>query len=197
MVKEILIDCFSQIDDVSMCEKLENITDVSNLIDEIKDFDETDQDKIKLMVRLLANVINSVTKSYLKNYIIDRVKSDEEGRVYYTSLSKPIVSVKNVSDEMNSYIVYKTYFDHIKLPYKNTTFDICYNFETTAFSSLFDEVCVPLGLSSYCLSLGVVSAYFQIKLLYREAELFESKFKSELSQIKTNNGNRSFFVWRG
>ena len=117
-------------------------------------------------------------------------------KIYFSDLSRPVVSIKNVTDEINSPIVFKTFFDHLKVPFKNKYFDICYAFETEDFNSIFDKLELPLGLSNYTLALGTVSNYFQIKLLYSEAELFESKFKAELAEINPSSGVRSFFVWR-
>lgn len=196
MVKDILIECLNLLDNQELKDKIMNISTSSNLENEISDFCDMDKKTIRILVHQLKNVINSVTKSYLKNFTIERVKSDENAKIDLKSLSKPVLGIKNVSDVMNNYIVYKTYFDHLKVPFANMEYDVCYNFETTEFSSIFDEVFVPLGLSNYCLALGCVSAYFQIKLLYNEAEMFESKFKSELKAIKPNHGVRSFFVWR-
>ena len=156
----------------------------------------SDNKTIMLILSCLKNVINSVTKSYLKNYTIERVRSDRDGKILLSNLTKPVLGIKNVSDSMNNYIVFKTFFDHIKVPFANMEYDVCYNFETTDFESIFDELEVPLGLTNYCLALGCVSAYFQIKLLYTEAELYESKFKAELADIKQNLGSRSFYVWR-
>jgi len=196
MVKDIINECLILLDDNSLKEKIKNVKLKGTLETELTGLSETEKNTIKLLVENLKNVINSITRSYLKNYTIERIKSDNEGKITLSSFSRPVIGIKNVSDSMNNYIVYKTFFDHIKVPFSNMDFDVCYNFETEEFNSLFDEVDVPLGLTSYCLALGVVSVYYQIKLLYSEAELFESKFKAELHDIKPSLGTRSFFVWR-
>jgi len=196
MVKDVINECMIMLDNMELKHKVSAIQTQNNLNEELSDFTEKDKETILLLISSLKNVINSVTRNFLKNYTIERVKSDNDSKIYYNSLSRPVISIKNVTDEINGQIIFKPYFDHLKVPYKNTFFDVCYAFETTDFNSLFDKLEVPLGLTNYCIALGVVSSYLQIKLLYSEAELFESKFKAELEDIKPKSGPRSFYVWR-
>lgn len=196
MVKDVILECLMLMDNISLYEKIKNINVKSNLEIELQTLEEADKNTILILVSSLKNVINSITRNYLKNYAIERVMSDDEGRIPYSNLTRPIISVKSVTDEINSQIVYKAYFDFLKVPFKNKLFDVCYSFETSDFVSLFDKLELPLGLSCYTLALGTVASFMQIKLLYNEAEIFESKFRTELSEIKPNSGVRSFFVWR-
>ena len=196
MVKDVINECLILLDDFELKTKLDGVQNLNNLNGEISEFSEKEKQEIVLLVSSLKNVINSVTRSYLKNYTIERIKSDNDAKISYSEFSKPVISIKSITDEINGQIIFKPYFDHVKVPYSNMNFDVCYAFETKDFKSLFDELEVPLGLTNYCLALGVVSAYLEIKLLYSEAELFESKFKAELEDIKPNSGTRSFFVWR-
>lgn len=196
MVKDVITECLILLDNFELKTKIDNINTKSNLNEELALLNPKDKETIEILLNSLKNVINSVTRNFLKNYTIERVRSDNDCKISYDKFSKPVISIKSVTDEINGQIVFKSFFDHLKVPYKNMNFDVCYAFETTDFKSLFEEIEVPLGLTCYCLALGVVSAYLQIKLLYSEAELFESKFKAELDDIKPNSGTRSFFVWR-
>ena len=196
MLKDILISCFGLIDEVEMRDKLEGISQKSTITTELGAVDNMTKNNIKLMTNCTLNVLNSITRGFVPNWTIENIKSDESGKIYFKDFEQTVISIKSVTDEVNNHVVYQVFFDHIKVPFKNKEFSVCYNFESRPLASLFDSYFLPLGLTERIIALGAVAEYLQIKLLYSEASLFESKFKAELENIKQKAGNRYFPAWR-
>lgn len=196
MLKDILISCFGLIDEVEMRDKLEGISQKSTITTELGAVDNMTKNNIKLMTNCTLNVLNSITRGFVPNWTIENIKSDESGKIYFKDFEQTVISIKSVTDELNNHVVYQVFFDHIKVPFKNKEFSVCYNFESRPLASLFDSYFLPLGLTERIIALGAVAEYLQIKLLYSEASLFESKFKAELENIKQKAGNRYFPAWR-
>lgn len=196
MLKDILISCFGLIDEVEMRDKLEGISQKSTITTELGAVDNMTKNNIKLMTNCTLNVLNSITRGFVPNWTIENIKSDESGKIYFKDFEQTVISIKSVTDELNNHVVYQVFFDHIKVPFKNKELSVCYNFESRPLASLFDSYFLPLGLTERIIALGAVAEYLQIKLLYSEASLFESKFKAELENIKQKAGNRYFPAWR-
>ena len=136
MLKNIILDMLALLDETSLQRKVEGISIQSNLDDELQGFETQEKDKIKSLADSAVNVLNSITRSYIKNLTTEHVKSDSEGRIYFKDLSKSVISIKDVADKMNSPIVFNVYFDHIKTACKNQDLMISYYFEHEKLTSL-------------------------------------------------------------
>jgi len=196
MVKDIVIESLKLLDKMELMGKVNLITEKSDLVTELDGIENRDANDIMLLASLIPEVVNTVSKTLKTSHKIEKLRSDEDKRIFYKDFEYEVVSIRDITDEMNSPIVFTAFFDHLKVPYANKDFFVTYDFNIVNIYSLFDECILPLGVTSYIVALGVVSAYLTIKLLYQEAGVFESKFLNELSLIKPNTGARNFFVWR-
>jgi len=196
MLKNILQEVLTLLDKRELYNKISIISEKSDINTELKDLSSMEKDDVMLMIRSALFVVNSVTRNYIKNLTVERVLTDSEGKIYFDQLDSSIISVKDVSDSLNSPLVFSVFFDHIKTACKNQEVLISYYFENSPLDSIFDSFKLPLSLTNHIVALGVVCEYLTIKLLYSEASVFEAKFKSELEDAAPKRGGRNFPAWR-
>ncbi len=196
MLEDILEEVLLILGQFERREKLRGISQKSTFEQEIKDFAEHDKNDLILMKSLALSVVNSITRNYIKNIHVEKVKTDAEGKIFFDALEKQIISVKDVVDSLNSPVVFNVYFDHVKTAIKNKDLMISYFFECEDLDSLFDEFSLPLSLTNHIVALGVASEYLSSKLLFAEASVMEQKFKSELEDARQKRGSRIMPVWR-
>lgn len=196
MLKSILCDALLMMDKQDLRGQLLEIKEKSNLDGEFANFSANDKKELETLCELAVFVVNSITRNYIKNLTVERVTADEEGKIFFDALSRPIIAVKDVVDNLNCPLVMNVFFDHVKVAAKNQEVIISYFFECESLESIFDSFPLPLSLTPHIIALGVVSEYLSMKLLYSEASVFESKFKSELEDAAGKRGSRYFPAWR-
>jgi len=197
MLKDILLDCYRLIDEVEHYEQISNIQVQSILRAEIANIRDLNmRQDVYEMIYHSKNVVNKITRDYIKNLTVEDVKSDSDGKIYFKNLSMPIISIKNITDELNNPIIFNCYYDYVKVPIKNSDLSVAYYFENKDLGSIFESYMLPLGVTEHIIALGTVSEYLSKKLLYSEAKMYESMFKEELEDVRANKKNRSFPAWR-
>ena len=197
MLKSILCDVLLMLDKQALKDQILEITEKSTIEGELSGLSASDKKEIEILSALSLSVTNIITRNYIKNLAVERAASDKDGRIFFKDLSRPIIAVKDVVDSMNSPLVMNVFFDHVKVAAKSQEVMISYFFECEALNSIFDSYPLPLSLTPHIIALGVASEYLSMKLLYGEAAVFESKFKSELEDAAGKRGSRYFPAWRG
>ena len=186
MLKDIIKNTLLLLSDNELSDKIDLISEKSTVSGEIAGLSDFEKQNVKLIVKLSKFVLDSITRSYIKNTICENVTSDEEGKILYSNLTYKIVGVNDIRDMFGHHLVFDEHFDHIVIPYKNFNATISYSVENDDLESVFDDYKKPVEITDYVLSLGVAAEYARIKLLSSEAFNFDSKFKEELENAKSN-----------
>ena len=196
MLKDIILDCLQMLGEREVRNKVTELSHGGTVDKELSHLTVHEQDMVKLLISCSLNVVNAVTRNLIKSLAMENVKSDYDGRIYFKDLDHSIISVKDVRDELNAPIVFHVFFDHLRVPLKNKELTVSYYFEHKPLNSMYESYDLPLSLTNHIVALGALSEYCALKLLYNEAEMFESKFKAELEDAAVQKGERKFPTWR-
>lgn len=152
--------------------------------------------KINDLLVFTNYVIREVTKDYYPLSYEEKVSSDNQCQIYYNTLSKNAIAIKDIKNNSNLSVTFNLYPDYIKVGSPNSVYKIFYNYVPECLQSINQEISLPMGLDYFIICYGVASEYALSKLLYNEAEMWETKFKNSLENIKSRVGERRFFARR-
>ena len=154
------------------------------------------QNKINELLAYLNYVTREVTKEYYPLSHSEIVFSDDQCQIHFNKLSYKAISIKHIKNEYGLNVTFNLYPEFIKVGVPNKAYEIKYNFVPENITHIDQQLNLPIGLDYFVLCYGVASEYALAKLLYNEAEMWESKFKNSLENIKSRIGERRFFARR-
>ena len=186
MLKDIIKNTLLLLSENELADKIDLINTKSTISTELTSLSDFEKKDVNLIIYLSKIVLDSITRSYIKNSVCENVTSDDNGKIYYSSLTYQIIGINDVRDGQGNLIVFDEHFDHVSIPYKNYRVTISYAFENFSLDSIFDDYKKPIEITDYILSLGVAAEFARIKLLSNESFNLDSKFKEELENAKSN-----------
>ncbi len=154
------------------------LEEVSNYLSSEEETEPSEEVKnqINQLIIFMNYVIREIAKDYFPLNFKETISSDQEGKIFYNKLKKTAIRIKDI----------KNFLDlscHFEIVPKN-------------INNITEEVELPFGVDYFIVCFGVASEYLSSKGLYEEAEMWESKFLSELKSIKHIHGERRFFARR-
>jgi len=152
--------------------------------------------KINELIVITNYCLRQIVKEYFSLNHKEIVCSDSNCQIEYKNLSKTPISILDIKNNANLSVTFNLYPEFIKVGTPNSNYLISYNWLPNNIESINQEITLPFGLDYYILCYGVASEYSLSKLLYSEAEMWESKFKNALSSLKNLKGERRFFARR-
>ena len=93
-------------------------------------------------------------------------------------------------------MTFNLYPEFIKVGFPSTNYLVEYNYLPNKINSVKETLSLPLGVEYFTICYGIASEYALSKLLYSEAEMWESKFKNSLLKFKGVKGERRFYARR-
>lgn len=150
------------------------------------------ENKISQLITFANYVLREITKEYFPLRTLETLKSDEDGLIYFSDLSKKVASISNVKNCLGFKVNFMVYPEYIKLERPNSEYIVYYNYYLEPANSLNSALTLPLGLDYYVVSYKLASEYALANLLYSEAELWESKFRKALENINSRGRERRF-----
>ena len=173
---------------------------LSDVVDYLKDTNTSaNQETLEKLddLILFANyVIREITKSYFPLSHTEQVTSNESCEIEFSKLSKSAIAIKSIKNTLNQCVTFNLYPSFIKVGFPERKYTVTYNYVPNKIQSLDDTLNLPLGLGIEVISYGVASEYALSRLLYDEADMWESKFKNALENIKSKHGDRRFYSRR-
>ncbi len=169
------------------------LDDVVNYLDASEpEKDESNEKIINELIVYLNYVVREVTKEYYPLSRQDKVTSNEQCQIPYSSLEKSAVSIKDVKNSLGLSVKFELYPEYISVQSAQKEYFVSYNYTPASVSNIDDELVLPLGLDYFVISYGIASEYALSKLLYDEAELWQTKFRNSLERVKSRVGERRF-----
>ena len=173
---------------------------LSDVIEYLKDTSNTPSnettEKIEDLILFTNYVIREITKSYFPLSHTEETISNESCEINFSSLSKTAIAIKSIKNSLNQSVTFNLYPNFIKVGFPLSKYTITYNYIPAKIQNLEDSLDLPLGLGFETISYGVASEYALSRLLYNEADMWESKFKNSLENIKSRHGERKFYSRR-
>ena len=142
----------------------------------------------------LNHTAREVTKEYFTLSKCDEVKSSTSCEIEYSSLSETPVKINNVTNSLNLKVNFLVNPTCLVVSRPNETYKVFYNYTPAPVKSIDDDINLPLGLGYFVLCYGVASEYALSKLLYDEANMWQSKFVSSLERLTSRCKERRFFA---
>jgi len=152
--------------------------------------------KINELIVFTNYVIREITKEYYPLSHREKITSDNQCQIYFSNLSKKAISINDIKNESNLSVTFNIYPDYIKVGTPNKEYEIFYNYIPETIKTFDQNIVLPFGLDFFVICYGVASEYALAKLLYSEADMWESKFKKSLELTKSRVGERRFFARR-
>ena len=141
------------------------------------------KNKIDELLVYMNYVIREVTKEYYPLSYCEDVKSNNQCEIDISLLTKNAIAIKEIKQNDNS-VTFNLYPTYIKVGKPNLIYNITYNYIPESISNINQPLNLPLGLEYFIIAYGIASEYALSKLLYDEANMWESKFKNSLESIK-------------
>lgn len=154
------------------------------------------QNKIDDLITYLNYTLREITKEYFPLKHTEITKSDNQCQIFFTNLSETAISIKDIKDQFGNSVTFNLYPEFIKLGFPNSNYTIEYNYVPKSVKNINDTLTLPLGLEMFSVCYGIASEYALSRLLYSEAEMWESKFKNSLQFCKNKLGERRFYARR-
>ncbi len=171
------------------------LDDVVNHINNNTEASQDTLNKIDELIVFANYILREVTKEYFPLYTEEEVTSDNNSQIFFDKLKNIATAIKDIKQNSNS-VTFNLYPTFIKVGKPNQTYNVCYSYIPKPIQSLSDELYLPLGLDYFVICYGIASEFALSKLLYSEADMWESKFKNSLSQLKSRVGERRFYCRR-
>ncbi len=152
--------------------------------------------KINELLVFTNYVLREVTKDYYPLSYEEKVDSNDQCQILFSKLSKNAISIKDIKNMSNLSVTFNLYPDYIKVGSPNNSYKIFYNYVPECIQDMSQDITLPLGLDYFIICYGVASEYALSKLLYNEADMWETKFKNSLENIKSRVGERRFCARR-
>lgn len=153
-------------------------------------------EKINELIVFTNYIVREVTKDYYPLSYDEKVRSDDQCQIYFNKLSKNAIAIKDIKNDSKLSVTFNLYPEYIKVGSPNANYSILYNYVPECIQSYSQPFTLPLGLDYFVICYGVASEYALSKLLYGEADMWESKFKNALENIKSRVGERRFLARR-
>jgi len=153
-------------------------------------------EKINELIVFTNYVIREVTKEYYPLSYCETISSDNQCQIYFNKLSKNAIAIKDIKNNSDLSVTFNLYPEFIKVGSPNSKYTILYNYVPECIQNYSQQFSLPLGLDYFIICYGVASEYALSKLLYSEADMWESKFKNALENIKSRVGERRFYARR-
>ena len=154
------------------------------------------QSNLQDLTTFTSYILREITKEYIPLSHTEEIASDSQCQISFSKLSKKILAVKDIKDSFGNSATFNLYPDYIKVGFPNKTYTITYNYTLGPISSVEQSLTLPLGLDYFTVSYGVASEYALSRLLYSEADMWESKFKNSLESVRSRVGERRFYSRR-
>lgn len=140
----------------------------------------TEPKEIKLLTNLTNLVLGQILREYMPLYTEEIVSSNANCEISFSSFSKKVNQIINVSfvDGLNS--TFRIFPEYIKVGSPQEKYVVKYSYlpeEITNFNAPIEK---PISLSENTIALGVCAEYCLIEMLYDEADMWEAKFKESL-----------------
>lgn len=164
--------------------------------DNYEQVDAETQEKINQLIVYLNYCIREITKEYLPLKHSQTVKSDNQCQIYFNDFEQSPISILDIKNGCGLSVTFNLYPEFAKVGVPDNNYYITYNYVPKPIHSLTDKLVLPLGLDYFVVAYGVASEYALSKLQYAEAELWESKFKKSLENIKSHTGEKRMFARR-
>lgn len=166
--------------------KMEDVCDYLNVVNE-KDFNDevsidemTKPKEIEFIINLCNLVIEQITREFMPLYLEELTSSNENCEINFSGLSQKVNQIISVSFADGIGTTYRVFPEYIKVGNPQEKFLVNYSYIPKQVSSLEDEFALPMGLSEFTVAYGVCAEYCLIEMLYDEADMWESKFKTSL-----------------
>lgn len=154
------------------------------------------ENKIEDLILFTNYVVREITKNYMPLLTEEEATSNKSCEIHFTNLSKNAIAIKNIKNGLGQKVTFNLYPTFIKVGFPETKYMITYNYTPEKIQNIDQTLELPFGLGSEIVAYGVASEYALSKLLYNEADMWESKFKNSLENIKVKAGDRRFFARR-
>lgn len=173
------------------------LTDVNDYLKQPETTPSSDTlDKLEDLLLFTNYVLREVTKNYYPLTTEETLYSNNQCEIEYSSLSKTAIAIKGLVNQTGHSVTFNLYPNYIKVGTPNSKYKITYNYTPNKIKTINEPLTLPLGLDYVVISYGVASEYALSRLLYSEADMWESKFKNALENIKSRSGDRRFFARR-
>ena len=153
-------------------------------------------EKLNQLLVYTNYIIREITKEYYPLSTSELLLSDDNCQIYYTNFQEQPIGIKDIKNTSNLSVTFNLYPEYVKVGTPNSEYLVKYNFIPKPIKTIDQNFNLPIGLDYFIISYGVASEYCLSKLLYNEAELWESKFKNSLERIKSRIGDRRFYARR-
>jgi len=156
--------------------------------------DDDSKRKMDDLLLYLNYILREITKEYYPLSHEEIVSSDNQCQIFFKNFSKTPIAIKDVKDDSNNSVTFNLYPEFIKIGKPLSRYLVKYNYLLPKITSINDKLILPIGLEPFIICYGIASEYTLSKLLYNESEMWESKFKTSLENIKSRIGERRFFA---
>jgi len=153
--------------------------------------DEVDK-KLNDLIAILNYVLRNITKEYFPLNHEEVLTSNNQCEVYFNTFEYNPISINDVKNSLLDSVTYNIYPEYLKVGKPNNNYLIKYNYVPKKIVNIDDSLVLPLGLEPFTVCYGIASEYALSKLLYSEAEMWESKFKNSLETYRSIKGERRF-----
>lgn len=174
------------------------LDEVSNYLSSEEETEPSEEVKnqINQLIIFMNYVIREIAKDYFPLNFKETISSDQEGKIFYNKLKKTAIRIKDIKNFLDLSCHFEIFPEYVKVENPNTEYKIFYCYVPKNINNITEEVELPFGVDYFIVCFGVASEYLSSKGLYEEAEMWESKFLSELKSIKHIHGERRFFARR-
>lgn len=174
------------------------LDDVVNFLNQSSDEEPSNDVLIKINELLVYTnyCIREITKEFYPLSYSEKVTSDNSCQIYYKTLSHNAISIKDIKNSASLSVTFNLYPDYIKVGNPCQEYQISYNYIPNPITTYDQKFSLPFGLDYFIVCYKVASEYALSKLLYSEAEMWESKFKNSLSNLSSRVGERRFHARR-
>lgn len=152
--------------------------------------------KIEDLLLFTNYILREITKSYFPLLCEEEVTSSTSCEIPFSSLSQSAVAIKSIKNGLGQKVTFNLYPNFIKVGTPSSKYMVSYNYVPEKIQTIDQALELPLGLGYEVVAYGVASEYALSKLLYSEADMWESRFKNSLENVKNRAGDRRFFSRR-
>lgn len=134
---------------------------------------------LKLLIEIANLVIREVAEEYSPTYAIEKVGSNTNSEILLSLFSKQFLKALWVKNANGDKETFNTYSSFVKVSKPNRMFEVCYQYQPQK-RSLDENIELSAETSTRVLAYGVASEFCLTELLFDEAIMWDTRFKSSI-----------------